>query len=157
MATLSTALVGPYPVVGLPGQVHTSALNAVGTRAYDAVGNGFVYLKGVANTAVGVAVTYDEAYLTTLLAGNAIGPVAWATGATIASTWGWYQDEGVIDYASTDTIAADKPMFIDGTAGRIDDAVVTGDLILNCFSQTADTTNVATIRVNRPNVTDALG
>ena len=50
--------------------------------------------------------------------------------------------------------AADKALYIDGTAGRADDADVSGDSIHGAFSMTADTTNVATVMLNYPFVTD---
>ena len=134
-----------------------SDLPALLERARDASGNEYVFLGGAANVAAGVHVTFDEAGAVTLLAANAIGPVAVALGAVTAGLRGWYQIYGVCTVASTDTIAADKPMFIDGTAGRVDDAVVTGDLVLGEFSMTADTSNVATVFLSYPFVTDALG
>lgn len=120
-------------------------------------GKQYIFLTGVASTAAGSWVSYDESFATTLLAANAVGPVAIATAATVASTKGWYQIYGVNTQAATDTVAADKALFIDGTAGRADDAVVTGDLIVGAFSMTADTTNVATVYLVFPFVTDVLG
>ena len=134
-----------------------SDIPTLGERVQDSAGNVYVLLKGAANTAAGVWVSYDEAYATTLLAGNAVGPVAIAVGAALANTYGWYQIYGVNTVASTDTVAADKQLYIDGTAGRADDANVAGDLILGAYSMTADTTNVATVWLNFPSVTDVLG
>lgn len=134
-------------------QVHT-----LGTRARDTSGNEYVYLKGVGSTTAGSWVSYDENYATTLLAGNAVGPVAIAMAAIDATTeFGWYQIYGVNTVAKTDTVAADKALFIDGTAGRADDAVVTGDLIVGAQSMTADSSNVATVFIQYPHVTDVLG
>ena len=55
--------------------------------ASTAYGSGeFVYLKGVASTALGSWVTYNAGdNSTTLLAANAIGPVAIAMSASVAS------------------------------------------------------------------------
>lgn len=138
--------------------VDTSQVHTLGTRARDASGNEYVYLKGVGSTTAGSWVSYDENYATTLLAGNAVGPVAIAMAAIDATTeYGWYQIFGVNTIAKTDTVAADKALFIDGTAGRADDAVVTGDLIVGAASMTADSSNVATVQLNYPFVTDVLG
>lgn len=120
-------------------------------------GKEYIFLAGVASTAAGSWVTFDEAFATTLLAANAVGPVAIASAATVASTKGWYQIYGVNTVAATDTIAADVALFIDGTAGRADDAVVTGDLIVGASSMTADTANVATVFLSYPYVTNVLG
>lgn len=137
--------------------VDTAAQVQLGSRMRDAAGNEYIYLKGVASTGAGSWVTFDENYATTLLAANAVGPVAIAMAATVASTYGWYQIYGVNTVAKTDTVAADKALFIDGTNGRADDAVVTGDLIVGASSQTADTSNVATVQITYPYVTDVLG
>lgn len=138
--------------------VDTSAVHTLGTRANDSSGNQYIYLKGVGSTAAGSWVSYDENYATTLLAANAVGAVAIAMAAVDATTkYGWYQIYGVNTVAKTDTVAADKALFIDGTAGRADDAVVTGDLIVGAASMTADTSNVATVQLNYPFVTDVLG
>lgn len=120
-------------------------------------GKQYIFLTGVASTAAGSWVTFDESFATTLLAANAVGPVAIASAATVASTKGWYQIYGVNTAAATDTIAADVALFIDGTAGRADDAVVSGDLIVGAYSMTADTANVATVFLNYPSVTNVLG
>jgi predicted RecA/RadA family phage recombinase len=58
----------------------------------------FIYLLGVASTAVGSIVTYDpDTFLTTLCAvGGAIPrPIAVAMSANVASQYGWYQISGV--------------------------------------------------------------
>ena len=52
----------------------------------------FVYLIGVASTAIGTAVIYDRyTGLTTRASANAKGPIAFAMAATVASQYGWYQ------------------------------------------------------------------
>jgi hypothetical protein len=55
----------------------------------------FIYMKGVASTAVGswVSLNYDDGS-TTLLEDGAIGPAGVAMAAVIASTYGWYQVAG---------------------------------------------------------------
>lgn len=126
-------------------------------RAKDEAGNEYIFLKGVASTAAGSWVTFDEAGLTTLLAGNAVGPVAVAMAATVANTWGWYQIYGYNITAASDTTAADKQLYIDGTAGRVDDAVVAGDMVVGAVSTAADTTNVLPVWLNYPSVNDTLG
>lgn len=138
--------------------VDTQALVQLGTRLRDTAGNEYIYLKGVTSTAAGSWVTFDENYATTLLAANAVGPVAIAMAAIDASTkYGWYQIYGINTVAKTDTVAADKALFIDGTSGRADDAVVTGDLIVGASSMAADSSNVCTVNISYPYVTDVLG
>lgn len=58
----------------------------------------FIYLKGVASTAVGSVVTYDNStYATTLCAvgGNIPRPIAIAMSACVANEFGWYQISGI--------------------------------------------------------------
>lgn len=143
---------------GLVTDVHTTKKATLGERFRDEAGKEYIYLAGASSTAAGVWVTYDENFATTLLAANAVGPVAIALGAVnTTSKYGWYQIFGVNTVASTDTVAADKALYIDGTAGRADDAVVTGDLIVGACSSTADTSNVTTVTLSYPFVTDVLG
>jgi hypothetical protein len=126
--------------------VHASKRFRLGTRKRDIKGHEYIYVKGVSSGAAGKWVSYDEAYATTLLAANAVGAVGILMAAVDASTkFGWAQIYGVNTIASTDTVAADAALFIDGTAGRADDAGVAGDWIQGAWSMTADTSNVATL------------
>lgn len=126
-------------------------------RVRDNLGKEYIFLTGVASTAAGSWVSFDEAGLTTLLAANAVGPVGVAMAATVASTYGFYQIYGTCAVSASDTTAADKALFIDATAGRVDDAVVTGDLVVGAVSTAADTTNVLPVFLSFPFVTDVLG
>lgn len=138
--------------------VDTTQQIALGTRGFDASGNEYIYLTGVGSTAAGNWVVYDESYLTTLLVANEVGPVAIAMAAIDATTkFGWYQIYGKNTIAKTDTVAADNSLYIDGTAGRADDAGVAGDLIIGAYSMTADTANVATVMLSYPSVSNDIG
>lgn len=151
MATLT----GPAQIFsGDTSALDTTAtgINTLGSRARDAAGNEYVYLLGVASTGAGSWVSYDENYATTLLVANAAGPVAIAMAATVAATYGWYQIYGKNTVAKTDTVAADAALFIDGTAGRVDDLGVIGDWISGAWSSTADVANVATVYISYPGV-----
>ncbi|MBM3491277.1 MAG: hypothetical protein FJX68_12680 [Alphaproteobacteria bacterium] len=115
--------------------VSTTQLHPFGTivRAVDDdYGEGeFIYLKGVANTVVGSWATYNvDDWTTTLLAANAIGPVAIAMSATDATTdYGWYQISGKAVGLCLTGFADDGLVFATATAGAIDDASVNGDLV----------------------------
>jgi hypothetical protein len=138
--------------------VDSSAKTKLFTRAFDSLGNEYIYLLGVANTEAGSWVSWNATTgQTALLAGNAVGEVGIAMAAIVASKYGWYQIFGYNTIAKTDTVAANKQLYIDGTAGRADDANVAGDLIVGALSITADTSNVATVRLVYPHVTDVLG
>ena len=145
--------------VGALTDVDTSARNPLMSVVFDADGGEYMYLTGVASTGLGSWVTYDELGITALLTANAVGPVAIALAATIASTFGWYcvksPKSGVT--GKTDVIADNKPCYIDGTDGRVDDAVVAGDLVVNAYSRGTDTSNLATFQIDHPFVNDILG
>jgi hypothetical protein len=101
------------PVCGRPAEVHTVAQNALMTYATDDSGRLGVYLQGVGSVVAGDAVTYDEAGVTTLLAANAIGPVAIATAAVDATTeYGWF------------VVSAPKGVTVNGVASSADNVGV---------------------------------
>lgn len=131
--------------------IHTSKKFRLGTKKTDVDGNVFVYGKGVASLAAGSWVTLDENFAPTLLAANAVGPVAISMSAnTSATNYSWFQIYGNNTIAKSDTTAADAALFIDGTAGRVDDAGVAGDWISGAVSTAADTSNVLPVFIAYP-------
>ncbi|MGE3341484.1 MAG: hypothetical protein AB7J46_06345 [Candidatus Altimarinota bacterium] len=137
-------------------QVDSEKKFRLGTRKKDVAGNEYIYLAGVSSNAEGKFVVFDESFATTLLTADEVGPVGVSMGAFDATTeYGWAQIYGKNTVASTDTVAADKQLFIDGTAGRADDADVAGDFIVGAYSMSADTANVASVWLNYPSVGDA--
>lgn len=142
--------------VGSPFQVDTTPLVPVGTMATDTEGNEYIYLKGVASVVAGDWVTYSGAYQAARLAGNAIGPVAVFLAAVVADRWGWAARKGQIAGTNSDTISAASKLYIDGTAGRVDEDVVAGDLVANAYAIAADVSNKVTVNIHYPFVTDTL-
>ena len=117
----------------------------------------FIYLKGVGSTVVGSVVTYNEDSQTALVVGDAVGPVAVAMSINVAGpNYGWYQRSGIAYMASDSPIVADELLYIDGTAGRVDDYVVAGDAILTATSLTTATSNFINGYINYPAVTDKI-
>lgn len=148
----------PQSFVGDTSIVDATQIEILGKRGWDASGNEYIYLKGVASTVAGDWVIYDENYATTRLVANSVGPIAIAMAAISATTkFGWYQVFGKNTVARTDTIAADKSLYIDDTVGRVDDLGVVGDLVIGAYSMTADTANVATVYLTYPHVSDDIG
>lgn len=145
------------------GSVDTEAKVPVGTIVqahHQTYGQGeFVYLKGVASTAVGSWVTYNmDDGTTTLLAANAIGPVGVAMGATVASTWGWYQIGGKAVGKALTGYADNGLVYATATAGSIDDAVVAGDRVKRAKGASAVDTpsaGLAEFEIDRPFMDDA--
>lgn len=148
----------PGAVVGDTSAVHSSALNPLGTRAFDKDGNEYIYLLGVASVAAGSWVSFDEAHVTTLLAANAKGRVAVAMAAVVADKYGWFQVYGKHIAALALAGFADNGLiYSTSTAGSVDDAVVTGDLVVGAIGRSALGSGVITVELNYPFATDALG
>lgn len=119
----------------------------------------FIYLKGVASTAVGSWVTYNpDDYSTALLAANAIGNVAVAMSANVADQYGWYQIQGKAVGKALASYADNGLVYATATAGSIDDAVVAGDRVkLAKGASAVDTpsTGLAEFEIQRPFMDDA--
>lgn len=118
----------------------------------------FIYLKGVASTAVGDWVTYNmDDGGTTRLVANAIGPVAVAMSANVASQYGWYQIQGKAVANCLASFADNGNVYATATAGSVDDAVVAGDLVHNAKGASAidaPATGMAEFEIARPWVDD---
>ena len=116
----------------------------------------FIYLKGVASTAVGSMVDFDPYLATTALspATGGVGPVAVAMSANVASQYGWYQIAGVAAVKAPNAMTAGADVFsLAATPGSVDDAAVNGEQILNAkVSVTTGTpsTGLGLIVINRP-------
>lgn len=145
----------------------TTQLHPLGTiqKAKDiastAYGEGeFIYLKGVASTAVGSWVTFNrDDGSTALLAANAIGPVAVAMSANVASQYGWYQISGKAVGKALTGFVDNANVYATATAGSIDDAVVAGDRVKNAKGASAVDTpssGLAEFEIDRPFMDDAL-
>lgn len=118
----------------------------------------FIYLQGVASTAVGSAVVYNaDDFSTTLASANAVGPVAFAMSANVANQYGWYQIGGKAVGKVLASFADNADCYVTATAGSIDDADVAGDYIRRCKGASAiDTpsTGLAELEIARPEVAD---
>lgn len=80
----------------------------------------FIYLKGVASTAAGNAVVWDEAGATTRTVAASRGPVGVAMSANVANQYGWYQIKGIATVSAL-TVSADAPVSLSATDGSLDD------------------------------------
>jgi len=153
--------------LGVPGitLTETSAAAAVplGTivqAADSTLGSGeFIYLKALANTAIGSWVTYNASdYSTALLAANAIAPVAIAMSANVADQYGWYQIGGKAVGKALASYADNALVYATATAGSVDDAAVAGDRVkLAKGASAVDTpaTGFAYFEIHRPFMDDA--
>lgn len=121
----------------------------------------FIYLAGVASTAVGSWVTFNQDdHTTALLAANAIGPVAIAMSAnTSATSYGWYQIYGKAVGLCLALFADNANVYATSTAGSVDDAVVAGDRVKNAKGASAIGTpsgSFAEFEIQYPVMDDAL-
>lgn len=141
-----------------PTQQHALGLIASGEDPVYGAAE-FIYLKGAANVAVGSWVTYNpDDWSVTLLAANAIGPVAVAMSASVANEFGWYQISGKAVGKALAGYADNALVYATGTAGSVDDTVVAGDRVKNAKGASAvDTpsTGLAEFEIARPWMDDA--
>lgn len=118
----------------------------------------FIYLKGLDTTGIGTWVTYNaDDWSTTLLAANAIGPVAVAMAATVTGEYGWYQISGKAIGKCLTGYADNGLVFATATAGSVDDAVVAGDRVKNALGASAIGTpsaGLAEFEIQRPFMDD---
>lgn len=144
------------PVVGQPGDIHDAAKNPLGMIAKGIDASGYfaeyVYLKGIGSTVLGSWVFYDEIGISTLTVANSLGAVAVATGATVASTWGWYQITGRVSALCLASYADNAKVWVTSTPGSVDDADVAVDFVTNAIGRSArdTTTGLAVFQINRP-------
>ncbi len=125
--------------------VDTEKKHNFGARAFDSDGNEFIYMQGVGSTVAGSWVTMDEDHVTTLITASAVGRVAIAMAAIDATTdYGWFQIYGTNTLAiSDDDITVDKPLFIGGESGTVDDDPVSSEMIKGAMCRVAADTSVA--------------
>jgi hypothetical protein len=117
----------------------------------------FIYLKGVASTAVGSLVTYNTSGFTTALAPvgtNKAQPIAVAMSANVANQYGWYQISGIAVMAKTCTVslAANAAVGVLTTglvAGTGSGKEIQGALVAAVASAKAGRTTVQVV-INRP-------
>lgn len=152
--------------IGAPAitDTDTVAKVPVGTRISandETYGPGeFIYLKGVASTAVGSWVLYSQDdYTTSLLAANDIGQVAVAMSANVANQYGWYQIAGKAVGKALTGFVDNANVYATATAGSVDDAVVAGDRVKNCKGASAvgtPSSGLAEFEIQYPVMDDGL-
>jgi len=131
---MSYSVINPRIGVQAIAETSTTLSLPLGTRvqAQDStygVGE-FIYLSGVASTEAGSWVTYNQDdNSTALLAANAIGPVAVAMSANVASQYGWYQIFGKAVGKALAGFVDNANVYATATAGSVDDAIVAGDRV----------------------------
>lgn len=151
----------------------TTQRHLLGTRvkacdtASTAYGEGeFIYLLGVASTAVGSCVVYFEDDHSTVLldtdsaAAAKKGQIAFAMSANVASQYGWYQIAGKAVGKVLASFADDADVYATSTGGSVDDSVVDGYMVHKCRGASAiDTpsTGLAELEIQYPYVDGIAG
>lgn len=144
------SLVSIPPVVGGTTDIHTTQQNALGQRAFDALGNEYIYLKGVASLVANDWVVYDESsYATTRTVANAKGPAAIAQAAVVAGQFGWFGIKGSFT-GNVATGASGAKVWVTATPGRVDNTDVAVDLVDGAVQRSATASNLATFGLNYP-------
>ena len=148
-------------VVGGVADVHSSQKNQIGriVPGEDSAGNfaEYIYLQGVASCAVGTWVTYDEDFVTTRAIADAQGNVAVAMAAVDATTeYGWFIITGLASALCLASFVDNGKVYLTSTAGSVDDADVSGDVVIGAIGRSArdTTTGLADFQLNRPQVLD---
>lgn len=156
------------PLVGAQG-IHTrdtTQNHALGTvvRAVDPTyGEAeFIYLKGVASTAVGSWVGFSPTLGTSVLAvanGNYPLAVSMTTNTTTTS-YAWYQRTGIAQALGLTSITHSSGfLWLTSTAGSVDDASVIGDAVINARKTTTVHvvgTFLDTYNIDRPFTTNRV-
>ncbi len=117
----------------------------------------FVYAQGIGSTVVGsVAFLNEDTYVTSLAAAaGGRGHLGTAMSINVASQFGWYQVYGKGVAKVLAAFADDADCYLTSTAGSIDDADVSGDLIIGMKGASAiDTpsTGLAEVELSYPTV-----
>lgn len=153
---ITSPVAGSQPIA----ETSTTQKHPLGTivKAYDTTyGEGeFIYLKGVASTAVGSLVSYTASGVTALAAvgTNKPYPIAVAMSANVANHYGWYQISGiaVVTKLATVSLAAGVAVAV-ATIGRVVKTAsgkeIQGALVAAVASAATGRTTVSLV-INRP-------
>lgn len=114
----------------------------------------FIYLQGVASTAIGNWVTYNaDDWSTTLLVADALGPVGVAMSANVGSQYGWYQISGKAEGQCGTTV--DSTILFIESSGIAADTSVAGDRIWSAVSaESIASQTLCDVEIHRPFVTN---
>lgn len=126
----------------------------------------FVYLKGIASTAVGSLVVYDQfnatSTLTVATTHKLTGrPVAVSMSANVASQYGWYQTKGAAVVAKAAVkVNPNVAIFLSATAGALSPTAATGKQVIGAIAVPAATVASATgtvvVVLNEPSIEGQL-
>jgi hypothetical protein len=146
---------GPTPVSGIPGEVHSTKQNDLGTIARASDGCDYIYLQGVANTVAGDWVNFKQGVWTTArLTTTMRGGVAIATAAVVASNYGWYGYVGSFTSNCLSATLSNGYLYATATAGSAEDLLTKNEQIKNATATGAPVTSTGggsqVVSINKP-------
>jgi hypothetical protein len=147
----TSATIGGQPVT----QTEATAKHNLGQliRAKDVTYGevGFVYLAGVASTAQGDVVTFDERSGTTKRAVEGVrGPVVVAMSDCTAGLYGWYAEDGCVPVNTGSNDPSPGPAYLSRTAGEVTGIAHEGEKIDGLTVMRLPSSGYATCRLTRP-------
>ena len=132
-------------------------VRAVDTGSDDRGVGEFIYLKGVASTAIGSVVLYSaDDWSTALASANGVGSIAVAMAASVADKYGWYQISGKGSAKVLASFPDNGDCYLTSTAGSVDDDNVAGDYISGMKGASAISGGLADVEISRPSVANGL-
>ncbi len=143
---------------GIPGEVHASQLNELGSVRTASDGNLYIYLKGITSTAAGDWVNFKAGVWATARLTTAMrGGVAIATAAVDATTkYGWYGYVGTFTSNCLSASLSNVPLYATGTAGSAEDLLTKNEQIKGAFATGAPVTSTGggsqVVSINKPTV-----
>lgn len=140
-----------------PTDVHTEALNALGTEVDDNSGNRYIYLKGATSMVAGDLVTFDSTFtaVRATTTGPTRGSVAVAMAAVDAATkWGWFLIKGAYATANVATHSSGSGLglFLSATTGRATSTPATEMSLMGMWTTGNSASNVGPVYLNNPRV-----
>jgi hypothetical protein len=161
---LSAATWQPVDAVGLNqpiDETSTTQKHQVGmrVRCIDTSSNQrgyaeFEYHRGVASVAAADACILSRGDAAIRTVAREKGPVGIAMAAIVADNYGWFQVKGraIVNVAAA--FADNTVVYLTGTAGTLDDAVVAGDIVYGARGASAIDTGQALIDLVYPHCAD---
>jgi hypothetical protein len=150
--------VGVQPITDV-SSVQQHPLGTIARARHATQGEGeFIYLKGVADTVVGLLVEYNRTDHRTTLSASATNkgvPVAVAMAATVADRYGWYQLSGnAVVKKTAVTVLPQVTVFMSATTGRIKVLASAGRQLLGAKTANlvtvTSTTSTVVVTIDRP-------
>lgn len=112
---------------------------------------GFIYLAGVASTAAGDVVTFNERTGATVRALEGVrGPVVVAAAAVTAGLYGWYAEDGCVPVNTGSNAPSTGPVYLSRTAGEVTGIPFAGEKVDGMAAVRVPSGGYTTCRLTKP-------